>query len=58
MENTWRGRGRARGPRPPPSHQIQPQYRGPRPHQQQVENMTPRFVRRPEIRPPRVRNTF
>ncbi|KAE9523124.1 hypothetical protein AGLY_016478 [Aphis glycines] len=54
MENPWRGRGRARGPRPPPSHQIQTQYRGPRPNQQQVENMPLRFVRRPEIRPPRV----
>ncbi|KAE9532669.1 hypothetical protein AGLY_009750 [Aphis glycines] len=54
MENPWHDRGRSRGPRPPPSHQILPQYRGSRPYQQQVENMPPRFVRRPEIRPPRI----
>lgn len=58
MVNPWRGRGRARGPKPPPSRQIQQQSRGPRPYQQQVENMPPRFVPRPEIRPTRVRNTF
>ncbi|XP_050063196.1 piwi-like protein Siwi [Aphis gossypii] len=54
MENPWRGRGRARGPRPPTYHQIRPQDPRLRPNQQQVDNMPPRFVRRPEIRLPRV----
>jgi len=45
MENLRRGRGHARGPNPPLPRQIQPQFRGPRPNQQ-------------EIRPPRVKNIF
>jgi len=58
MDNPWRTRGRARGPRPPPPHHPQQQFRGPQPFPPQVRNNPPQVVPKQEIRPSRVINTF
>lgn len=61
MDNPWRARGRARGPKPPPPRQPQQQFRGPQPSPPQFGNMPPLVVpqqqfRGPQPFPPRVRN--
>ncbi|KAF0765863.1 piwi-like protein Siwi, partial [Aphis craccivora] len=61
MDNPWRARGRARGPKPPPPRQPQQQFRGPQPSPPQFRNMPPLAApqqpfRGPQPFPPRVRN--